>query len=314
MKFIITVDTEADNQWRGDSKLSVENIRHIPRFQELCESYGFVPTYLLTYEIIVDPPSAEFFKELYAHGKAEVGLHLHPWSTPPYDDGDVVQRFPSELSDEILEVKMNTLAHIFEEVFGFRAQSFRAGRWGYDDRLGKLLAKHGCVVDTSITPKVDWGNQIKKPERHASTPSFVTETIFPHTRASGIVEVPMTVVYTGPVKEDGYIARVVKYMPYIVRRVFNKLFGKPRWCRIYPETSLEDLIDVYRAVRKNDTGVMVFMIHSSELMVGGSPYTKDDASVERIYRIFEDFLIFLKKEEVESEMLAEYALQKLKQS
>ena len=43
MKFIITVDTEADNQWENYKKgvdnrnIAVSNIKFLPEFQKLCE-------------------------------------------------------------------------------------------------------------------------------------------------------------------------------------------------------------------------------------------------------------------------------------
>ena len=39
--FIITIDTESDNQWDSSKNQTTENARFIPRFQELCEKYGF---------------------------------------------------------------------------------------------------------------------------------------------------------------------------------------------------------------------------------------------------------------------------------
>ena len=33
MKFIITVDTEADNQWKSGGDISLTNIFAVPRFQ-----------------------------------------------------------------------------------------------------------------------------------------------------------------------------------------------------------------------------------------------------------------------------------------
>ena len=40
MKFALTIDTEGDNQWDHGRKLSVDNIKFIPRFQRLCEKYN----------------------------------------------------------------------------------------------------------------------------------------------------------------------------------------------------------------------------------------------------------------------------------
>ena len=36
-KFIITIDTEGDNQWDPHADCTTENARYLPRFQELAE-------------------------------------------------------------------------------------------------------------------------------------------------------------------------------------------------------------------------------------------------------------------------------------
>ena len=57
-KFLITIDTEGDNMWRPmysentfRNRLTVSNGEYILRFQMLCERYGFMPTYLVNYEM-----------------------------------------------------------------------------------------------------------------------------------------------------------------------------------------------------------------------------------------------------------------------
>ena len=54
--FLITVDTEGDNLWawhKGDP-INTTNTRFIPRFQELCNKFGFKPVYLTNYEMLMD--------------------------------------------------------------------------------------------------------------------------------------------------------------------------------------------------------------------------------------------------------------------
>lgn len=53
--FIITVDTEGDNLWeyKKGTPIGTENAKYLPRFQSLCEKYGFKPVYLTNYEVSV---------------------------------------------------------------------------------------------------------------------------------------------------------------------------------------------------------------------------------------------------------------------
>ena len=60
MKLILTVDTEADNQWDAEVELTTDNLGHVPRFQALCDRFEFPPTYLCTHEVVT---SAAFNKD-----------------------------------------------------------------------------------------------------------------------------------------------------------------------------------------------------------------------------------------------------------
>ncbi len=83
--FIITIDTEGDNLWeyKDGQSIQTENSRYIPRFQELCEEYGFVPTYLINYEMANDDYLVDYINGKLFCDKCCIGTHLHAWNTPP---------------------------------------------------------------------------------------------------------------------------------------------------------------------------------------------------------------------------------------
>ncbi len=55
---------------------------------------------------------------------------------------------------------------------------------------------------------------------------------------------------------------------------------------------------------------MEFMIHSSELMPGASPYAKIDNDIENIYKQIELMFKYFKKKKVEGVSLSDFALSK----
>ena len=55
LPFVITLDTEADNEWGRPAVATTANARFIPRFHELCVRGGFRITYLMTLEMAEDP-------------------------------------------------------------------------------------------------------------------------------------------------------------------------------------------------------------------------------------------------------------------
>jgi hypothetical protein len=109
MYFLITVDTEADNQWADPVPVTTKNIRFIPRFQELCDRFGFKPTYLCSYEMVKAPLVHDTIAPYAKSSRAEIGAHLHPWSTPPFEpyekQGTTYKGFPHELPINFIREK-----------------------------------------------------------------------------------------------------------------------------------------------------------------------------------------------------------------
>ena len=81
--FLITIDTEGDDIWGGHATVTTENTRFLPRFQNFCRDHGFPPTYLTNYEMAIDPRYQEFGRSVLRAKEGEIGLHVHPWNSPP---------------------------------------------------------------------------------------------------------------------------------------------------------------------------------------------------------------------------------------
>lgn len=81
--FIITIDTEGDNQWADTKEIFTTNTKGLPRFQDLCNRYGYKPVYLTNYEMACDDEFVEFGKTCMHENQCEIGMHLHAWSSPP---------------------------------------------------------------------------------------------------------------------------------------------------------------------------------------------------------------------------------------
>ena len=92
VRIVVTVDTEADGQWDHGRSLSTGNVAAWPAFQELCRATACLPTWLITSEIADDPAAVAFLRPLALAGEAEVGAHLHPWTTPPFADEPGLRR------------------------------------------------------------------------------------------------------------------------------------------------------------------------------------------------------------------------------
>lgn len=292
--FIITVDTEGDNLWKpviqsyGMRKITVKNADYIERFQFLCEKYHFIPTYLVDYEMA----NAEFFagmaKERLEDGKCEIGMHMHAWNTPPifelkYKRG-CGNPYACEYSHEIMWEKLKLITDLLQKRFGVQPVSHRGGRWYIDPWYIRMLRKLGYRVDCSVTPGVSWKESIG----YECGGNDYTE--YPHKsyymkgkylykeQSSGILEVPPTII------------------DYLFRDKINELFKKPSnyraimsqkiWLRPNGK-NLQDMLKLVKYCEKKKYDYLEFMIHSSELMPGGSPIFRNECSIKKLYNHLE---------------------------
>lgn len=320
MKFIITIDTEGDNQWDHGRDLTVENIKYVPRFQELCRKYGISPVYLVTSEICNDALARELFTGYIKKGEAEIGAHLHSWTTPPFfnHDGfrenDPDHAFASELPYDLLNQKLSVLTRSIEDSFGKRPTSFRSGRYGFNGDVAKALVENGYLVDSSVTPYVSWKEQTGIPGGHGG-PDFIgyRPTPFRYSLPNGsLFEIPITIMPTRfPLTISHNLA--VNYFKHvnksIILRAVRKLLyrNQPVWLRPVPGTDIGLLTELLDTAQRKHLPFITMMFHSSELMPGCSKYRPDEASVEELYVLLEEFYKLLSDRDITSLTLSEAA-------
>jgi len=205
--FLITIDTEGDNLWQNHDRITTENARFLPRFQQLCEKYAFKPTWLTNYEMAIDPVYIAFARDVIARESGEIGMHLHAWNSPPLSDltGDDWRYKPYliEYPAEQIHSKVAFMTQLLEETFQTKMLSHRAGRWAFNEYYAALLIEYGYVVDCSVTPKVNWQFSPGDPKGHGGTnyqhfperAYFIDEKDISKAGASSLLEVPMSIQY-----------------------------------------------------------------------------------------------------------------------
>ena len=119
--FLITIDVEGDNLWSRHRKITTRNADFLPRFQSLCDSFGFKPTYLTDYEMANCPTFQDFGRDVIKNKKGEIGMHLHAWNTPPIkplteDDYEYVP-YLIDYPRDIIEEKITSLTNLLEDNF-----------------------------------------------------------------------------------------------------------------------------------------------------------------------------------------------------
>ena len=307
--FLITIDTEGDNLWQKNSDLTTENARYLPRFQALCEKYGFKPVYLTNYEMAIDPFYIEFARDVIARNTAEIGMHLHAWNSPPLialtDDDWRYKPYLIEYSDDVMKQKVSFITKLLEETFQTKMVSHRAGRWAFDERYAALLIEHGYQVDCSVTPKVNWCGAKGMPEGKGGTDYryFPTRAYFmdiDNIRREGnssLLQVPMSIQY----KHSALLNTL--------KAGYDKLRGKVRspsvnWLRPM-RRNVETMQQVVEKTLAEGSDYVEYMLHSSEYMPGGSPTFKTEQDIEQLYQDLEALFSWLQPR-VTGMTLAEY--------
>ncbi len=321
MDFILTIDTEADNQWDHGSELSVKNIMFLPRFQSLCSKYDIKPTYLVTSEVCEDGFARELLSDFSMTGHAEIGAHLHSWTTLPFmsEDGyrynDVNHAFANELPITLLKEKLKNLTDQIEKSFGRRPTSFRSGRYGFNENVARMLVENSYLVDSSVTPYTNWSKQKGVPGGEGG-PDFMEKTPFPYTLnypEGSLLELPVTILPTRfPFNRINVIAKSYfrQVDNYIMLRILRRLLyqNQPLWLRPYNWTTVDHFKEMIVAARAIKLPYMVMIFHSSELMPGSSIYRADNKAIEKLYELLENFFRLIVKEKISSVTLTEAAV------
>ncbi|BFK64088.1 polysaccharide deacetylase family protein [Dorea formicigenerans] len=283
--FIITVDTEGDNLWNWNEgeKITTQNVKAIPKFQALCERFEFKPVYLINYEMAMNDELVEYLKEKAKKNLCEIGIHIHAWNTPPvyklegkYNGNPYITEYPKEIMLE----KVTFLKNLIEDRFDTKVISHRSGRWATNEEYFKVLKEVGIKIDCSVTPEINMsmlaGRSCKKGPNYTH---FQKNT---YSICDGIIEVPMS---TRKVRRlvNGSLQHKIKCL----------LLGDALWMRILSENITDVKYLKNKIEKENKCNYIEFMLHSSELMPGGSPYFPSDKDVDQLFeslkRVFKDF-------------------------
>ena len=283
-KFLITIDTEGDNlwQWKDGDPIGTDNTKYLPRFQKLCDKYGFKPTWLTNYEMMMDNNYVQFITEVVNEGRGEIGMHLHAWSTPPeYSLKAEKDNVPYliEYPEHIMEEKIKFMTSIITEKTGITPTSHRAGRWGMNEKYFRLLKKYGYLYDCSVTPHINWsGNGGQTKDSSGTDYSKASEV---PCRIQEIIEIPMTIRAV-----HGMFRKSTGSVKVYLKSIYHFVKGKNLWLRPNGD-NLEEMLYLIDCVEKSSDDYIMFMIHSSELMPGGSPTFKNEEDIEKLYQDLE---------------------------
>ncbi|WP_224981894.1 polysaccharide deacetylase family protein [Geomonas agri] len=316
MLLVITIDTEEDN-WGGytDRCYSLENLKQIHKLQTLFDRYGMRPTYLINYPVATDPLAIELFSDLLSRGKCEVGMHCHPWNTPPFEEqlcsiNSMLCNLPEELQFRKLEALKNAIC----DNLGIMPASFRAGRWAFSSATARSIQRLGVKIDTSVTSYTSWTDYhgvdySRVPPRPYR---FSAENIFESDDAGELLQFPATVGFLQPgfdicCRADELLKRAplrkMRLCGILDRlRLLNKV-------ALSPETATGPcMVMLARRLRALKIGYLNLFFHSTTLVPGLSPFNRSAGDTERFFASLETFLQYARETAIEFCTLSEVRL------
>lgn len=269
----ITVDTECDKgeKWRVKQPLSFKNTREgvVNNLQPIFDRYGVRATYLLSPEVINDALSVKVFKELSA--KVELGTHLHSEFIEPLANFNTnnTDHYQADFSEDIEFQKLQNLTTLFVKTFGYNPTSFRAGRFGISQSTMKHLEDLKYLVDSSVTPDMQWKNSNGSKVNFFGAPYQPYHPKATNFKKSGnmkIIQFPVTLFNPKLLNIPKWLKRRIKLNNRFQNIAFNFLtgFSKPLWLRPTYST-VDEMINVTNSLAKklkNRDLYLCMMFHS----------------------------------------------------
>ncbi len=280
-RFVLTVDTEEEFDWRAPldrHKHSIVTVPMLRKFQQFCEGFGVAPIYLMDHPVASSEAAREALKEAIVAGRAEAGVQLHPWVSPPFEEEvNEHNSYAGNLPRALEHGKMRRLRDTIDRNFGVAPLIYRACRYGVGPNSAELLAECGIAIDTSVRATFDYS--------WTGGPNFRDHPNRPYWLGGkgGLMELPLTAVYWGLLRQLGHWLYPRLWRVPWMRGVLSRL----RMLERIPLTP--EGVTVDEAIRGIDIAidsglpVLVLSFHSPSLVPGHTPYVRSEADLDAFY-------------------------------
>lgn len=279
----IVVDTEEEFDWSAPFRREGHTTlfhKHQARLQRILDKHQAVPTYVIDYPVATCPASIAMFSDLHARGLAEIGVHCHPWVTPPFDERlSAANSYHGNLPPALEHAKIKISRDQIADRLGLNPTVFKAGRYGIGPQTIDTLIDLGFKADCSVVPYTSF--------QADGGPVFddVPTQPFMIAGKGGFLEFPLSVGFVGAGGRfgpalaglyDNAAARLLR-VPGILSRL-----DLLRRVRVSPENV--SLADARRLIRtRSRAGDRYFSVafHSSCMVPGCTSYVRNDEELDR---------------------------------
>lgn len=294
LRVVISLDVEEEGLFSGryaSQDCRVENVALLPKLKNLTQELGFPLTLLCAYTVLTNPRACTTLAHMRDSVGAEIGAHLHHWSTPPLPQA--LHKGEPERSDtmdrEVLRQRLRSLLQAGRDFQGAALTSFRMGRWDLKSCVRPLLAEEGILVDSSVAPL----RMFKQGPDHFLAPPdpyWVSSATAP-----SLLEVPITQISLLPALAQawyraGKVLAMERQANFIDKyKFFGALSANPVWHNA-AVMRLATRLHVARGGK-----VLSLFWHSSEMLAGASPNIPDQAAADALLHKIHSYLTWLRK-------------------
>lgn len=248
---VITIDTEQDFSKGYTNTGTYHNIKvGIPKLLGIFDNYNCKASWMVTPDVAISYP--DILKEL-SNEKHEIGCHVHPeYFTEPSIAHIRHKAYLCNMPMDAQRDMIRRATDIIEKSVEKRPRSFRAGRYGINNRTLDALKSEGYLVDTSISPNMNWSRD-GGPDwsKFNSTKPYFRDTL---------LEVPITII---KVMELNYLFRP----------------------SVSTVSTMKTIVKILGSQQKGPI-VLNMMFHSME-SVDPNPYLKSEVLLKRLKGILE---------------------------
>ena len=289
LRVAVSLDVEEEGLFSGHyatSGCGVSNVSLLPRLAPLSRDLGFPLTLFCAHTVFADAGACHVLEQMRDHYGAEIGAHLHHWSTPPASPLDPPHEGQPTRTDklprDLLRQRLATLLDAGREFQGAPLTSFRMGRWDLKDCVRPLLSEAGIKVDSSVCPL-----------RHfPGGPDHFLAPADPYWvegwQGAPLLEAPITQIPLHPALAQLWY----RACPAASRDKFhfwgvlspNPFWHAPRIMRW-----------AARLHRRRGGQVLSLFWHSSEMLPGGSPHVPDQKAADAVLERIHAFLSWLRE-------------------
>lgn len=295
-RFILTVDTEEEFDWSRPLRSEGHGLRHVRylgRFQQFCEREGVRPIYLIDYPIAKSEEATRLLRDAVNSGRADIGMQLHPWVNPPFDED--VSEFNSYVGNLPLELegaKLSNLRDAISETYGVDPLIYRAGRYGAGPNTAALLAEEGIAIDTSVRSLFGYSG--------SGGPAYYNHPLTPYWLDKGrrVLELPLTTVFAGLLRRQGGVIYPRLWRRPELRGILSRMRLLER-IPLTPEgVPLPDALTAIDIALDDGLPLLNFSFHSPSLEPGHTPYIRNERDLNGLYDWWRGVLAHLRMRKI----------------